>query len=112
LEQPVILPQPLKNVFRPIGAIMRFTSHIQDFTRAICPVSFFVYICVFGKGNVDWQDICLDIAQTKERLTIKTFDPPPRDNYDFQLFGGFSPKKLMLISRYPMGANPEWIAAN
>jgi hypothetical protein len=61
-------------------------------------------------GNVNWQDICLDNAQTKEQLVIKTFGPPPRDPSDFDFMG---PREIMvLICRYPMGANPEWIEAN
>jgi hypothetical protein len=44
----------------------------------------------------------LDNGQTNERLVVKTVDHP----------GPRGPKKLVLISRYPLGANQEWIEAN
>jgi hypothetical protein len=56
------------------------------------------------RGNVNWQDICLDNGQTNERLMVKTIDPRDPDN--------FWKEKFVLISRYPMAANQEWIEAN
>jgi hypothetical protein len=79
---------------------------LQDFSKDILPVSFFVYVRAFGYGNVDWQDICLDNGQTNERLIVKAIDPPRRNP------GHFWVKKLVLISRYPIGADQEWIEAN
>jgi hypothetical protein len=83
---------------------------LQDFLKATHPVSFFLYVYVrafqdifFGGGNVEWQDICVDNGQTNERLVIKTSDPPR-----VRLLPG----KLVLISRYSIAANQEWIGAN
>jgi hypothetical protein len=59
-----------------------------------------------GKGSVQWQDILLDNGQTNERLVVKTFDPPPRDPHYFMI------DKVVLISRYAVGANQEWIETN
>jgi hypothetical protein len=49
------------------------------------------------------MDICLENGQTNERLVVKTSDPPRVRRF---------PGKLLLISRYPVEANQEWIAAN
>jgi hypothetical protein len=78
---------------------------LQDFSQAIHPVSFFVSTLAFGhRGNVQWQDVCLDNGQTNERLVVKKIDDPhPGDQLYYQ---------FVLISRYPMGANQEWIEAN
>jgi hypothetical protein len=80
---------------------------LQDFSKAIHPVSFFVYAEV--SENVDWQDICLDNGQTNERLVVKTIDNNPGDQLILELFG---PEKLVLIARYPVAANQAWIEAN
>jgi hypothetical protein len=75
---------------------------LQDFSKATRPVSFFVYVRASNRGNaVHWQDICLDNGQTNERLVVKTSNHHPGD---FKIF--------VLISRYPVGANHEWIEAN
>jgi hypothetical protein len=76
---------------------------------AIRPVSFFFYVRAYWCGRVPWQDIdiCLDNGQTNERLVVKTIDPS-RDPFVFQRYY----IKLLLISRYPMRANQEWIEAN
>jgi hypothetical protein len=83
---------------------------LQDFSKAIRPISFFVHVRAleFGLENAywHWQDICLDNGQTNERLVVKTIDPHPRD---LELFAH---RKLVLISRYPTGANKDWIEAN
>jgi hypothetical protein len=76
-------------------------KHFQDFSKATQPVSFSVHVRVFvGRANVHGRDICLDNGQTNERLVIKTIDIQ------------FYPYKVVLISRYPTGANQEWIEAN
>jgi hypothetical protein len=79
---------------------------LQDFSKDILPVSFFVYVRAFGYGNVDWQDICLDNGQTNERLVIKTIDAFPTGPFYYYY------DKLVLISRHPVGANQDWIEAN
>jgi hypothetical protein len=71
---------------------------------ATCPVSFFVYVRVraYERGDVEWQEICLDNSQTNERLVVKTCDPPSVG----------LPLLSVLISRYPVAANKAWIEAN
>jgi hypothetical protein len=41
----------------------------------------------------------MDNGQTNERLVVKTFASPPGE-------------KHVLVARYPVGANQEWIKAN
>jgi hypothetical protein len=68
------------------------------------PVSFFVYVrAFFSIGRDEFPDICLDNGQTNERLVIKTIVLPPRGSFYYE---------FVLISRYPVGANQEWIEAN
>jgi hypothetical protein len=74
---------------------------LQDFSKAIHPISFFVYVHAFVSSYVEWPAICLDNGQTNERLVVKTIDPPSL----FHLYP-------VLISRYPAGANQAWIDAN
>jgi hypothetical protein len=79
---------------------------LQDFlaTSPPRPVSFFVYVrTLLERRYVDWQDICLDNGQTNERLMVKTIELKPRRGW---------PQIFVLISRYPVGANQEWIEAN
>jgi hypothetical protein len=79
---------------------------LQDFLKATHPVSFFFHVQTFGRGNVEWQDVCLDNDQTNERLVVKSIDPPSRDPNNFMT------EKRVLISRYPVAANRGWIEAN
>jgi hypothetical protein len=76
-------------------------KHLQDFSKATRPVSFFVFVHVrFVRENVHWQDI-LDNGQTTERLVVKTRASRYSRN-----------EKQVMISRYPMVANKQWIEAN
>jgi hypothetical protein len=70
---------------------------LKDFPNAIRPVSFFVYVQIFRHESAERQDICLHNGQTNERLVIKTINRH---------------SLVMLISRYSVGANQEWIEAN
>jgi hypothetical protein len=97
----VYLNYTIKNIF----SIK--TNILQDFSKASRPVSFFVYVrALVERAYVQEQDTCLDNGQTNERLTVKTTLPPPHIRYR-----RFYPIHV-LISRYPVGANQEWIAAN
>jgi hypothetical protein len=62
------------------------TNVLQHFSKATSPVSFFVYVYAFGRGNVNGQDIRLDNGQTNERLVVKTWIPPI-DPLLLELFG-------------------------
>jgi hypothetical protein len=99
-----------------LGVVKRYFPILQDFSKATHPVSFFVYYRLNGYGNVHWQqDICLDNGQTNELLAIKRLDLPPTDPFNIRMDMNMHrspPVKLVLISRYPMGASKEWVAAN
>jgi hypothetical protein len=83
---------------------------LQDFSKATCPISFFVYVRQFGADeNSLWQDCCWDNACTNERLVIKRADAPPMV---FGYAADLDCKKVVQISRYPLGATKEWIEAN
>jgi hypothetical protein len=80
---------------------------LQDFLKASRPVSFFVYVrALVERADVHGQDTCLDNGQTNERLIVKTIVPPPHIRR-FRVY-----QIHVLISRYPLGANQEWIEAN
>jgi hypothetical protein len=86
---------------------------LQDFSKATRPATFFVYVRALvgqkSRRNVHWQDGCLDNGQTKERIVVKTMEPPaPPSRGRFRQY----PERQVLISRYPLGANQEWIEAN
>jgi hypothetical protein len=72
------------------------TIFLQDFSKDTRPVSFFIFLQSYGRGT-DWQNICLDNGRTNERLMVKT----TRTLYI----------QFVLIFRYPLGANQEWIEA-
>jgi hypothetical protein len=101
----------IKKVYLKYRVKQTLANILQDFTKATCPVSFFVYVHVNGWGNVNWQDICLENGMTKEQLAIKTFDPLPTPSRDMDPFQSPA-KKMVLICRYPMGANKGWIEEN
>jgi hypothetical protein len=76
----------------------------QEFAKAKRPVCSFIRL--FVPKKIDWHVISIENGETKEKLVIKkvaTTGSGPTNTYDQQ---------MALISRYPLGADKQWIEAN
>jgi hypothetical protein len=80
-------------------------SFLQDFLLATRPVSFFVRLQVPRAFPV--HDITLTNGQTKEKLVVKNAEARIMETARSR-HGIF----FVLISRYPTGAEKEWIEEN